>query len=231
MPEIAPAQPPANKPALKTLRVQQKALAFTSSLTFREFLEKSPTIAPLLRGRYQEVRIPLAEQTFLLTYPDILNFIVIVNEESPDTLVVLPILVRMAAASPHFWLGILRDTDDLSMVDALIDEIDFAEDLGDLDLPLLLVFDEEWNFQGQWGPHPQEAERYLEEWFENHPEYAKLAEGETLIAQKTYATLLNQLTHEMRAWYNSDLNRACFLEIRELLAGLLEETEADEQDS
>ncbi|CAN5873329.1 hypothetical protein BH10CHL1_BH10CHL1_36320 [soil metagenome] len=228
MSEIAPVEQRTSQPERKTLLVQQKAIAFTSSLTFREFLEKSPTIAPLLRGRYQEVRIPLAEQTFLLTYPDILNFIVLVNEESPDTLVVLPILVRMAAASPHFWLGILRDSDDLSMLNALIDEIDFAEDLGDLDLPLLLVFDEEWNFQGQWGPHPHEAERYLEEWFENHPEYAKLAEDETPLAQKTYATLLNQLTHEMRTWYNSDLNQACFLELRELLAGILEEPEADE---
>ena len=157
MTEIAQVQKLASEPTVKTLLVQQKALAFTSSLTFREFLEKSPALAPLLRGRHQEIRIPLAEQTFFLTYPDILNFIVLVNEESPDTLVVLPILVRMAAASPHFWLGILRDNDDLTMLDGLIDEIDFAEDLGELDLPLLLVFDEEWNFQGQWGPHPQEA--------------------------------------------------------------------------
>ncbi len=228
MTEIAQGQKLSSEPTVKTLLVQQKALAFTSSLTFGEFLEKSPTLAPLLRGRYQEVRIPLVDQTFLLTYPDILNFIVLVNEESPDTLVVLPMLVRMAAASPHFWLGILRDNDDLSMLDGLMDEIDFAEDLADLDLPLLLVFDEEWNFQGQWGPHPQEAERYLEEWFEHHPEYAKLAEDETPIAQKTYATLLTELTHEMRVWYNGDLNRACFQEIHELLASLLEETEADE---
>jgi hypothetical protein len=228
MPEITQAQQPSSAPSITSLLIQQKALAFTSSLTFREFLEKSPTVAPLIRRRYHEIRIPLAEQTFFLTYPDTLNFIVLVSEESPDTLVVLPILVRMAAASPHFWLGILRDNDNLSMLDALIDEIDFNEDLGDIDLPLLLVFDEEWNFQGQWGPHPQEAERHLEEWFEHHPEYAKLAEDDTVAAQKTYAILLDQLTHEMRAWYNSDLNRACFQEIRELLAGLLEETELDD---
>ncbi len=228
MTESRQAQQASREPGPTSLLIQQKALAFTSSLTFREFLEKSPTVAPFLRRRYAEIRIPLAEQTFFLTYPDILNFIVLVSEENPDTLVVLPILVRMAAASPHFWLGILRDTDDLSMLDALIDEIDFNEDLGDIDLPLLLVFDEEWNFQGQWGPHPQEAERYLEAWFEHHPEYAKLAEDDTVVAQQTYAILLDQLTHQMRAWYNSDLNRVCFQEIRELLTGLLEETEADE---
>ena len=43
---------------------------------------------------------------------------------------------------------------------------------------------------GSMGPHPQEAERYLEEWFEQHPEYEVLAEVETPAVQKTYAALL-----------------------------------------
>ena len=82
------------QPGVKTLPVQQKAVAFTSSLTLQEFLELSPAVAPFLKQRYQEIRLPLADQTFFVSYPDVLNFIVLVNEESPDTWVVLPILAR-----------------------------------------------------------------------------------------------------------------------------------------
>ena len=150
MTEIA--QPPKTtaQSAIKLLPVHQKALALTSCLTIQEFLGSSPAVAPLLLRRYHEIRIPLAEQTFFLTYPDVLHFIVVVNEESPDTLVVLPILMRLAAASPRFQLGILREYDDFSLLDGVVDEIDFQEDLGEIDLPLLLIFDEEWDFQGQW---------------------------------------------------------------------------------
>jgi hypothetical protein len=219
------------QPGVKTLPVQQKAVAFTTSLTFREFLDLSPTLATFLQQRYDEVRLPLPAQTFFLTYPDVLNFIVLVNEESPDTWVVLPILVRIARSSPHFTLRILRDSDDLSMLATLAEELDLNENLAELDLPLLLIFDEEWEFQGQWGPHPQEAERYLEEWFERNPAYETLAEADTPVAQQNYAALLEELTHEMRVWYNTDLNYACAQEVQELLASLIEEGEPEEQNN
>lgn len=219
------------QPNVKTLPVQQKAVAFTSSLTFREFLALSPTVAAFLKQRYQEIRLPLADQTFFVSYPDVLNFIVLVNEESPDTWVVLPILARIALSSPRFTMRLLRDSDDLSMVAALVDELDLIANLAEIDLPLLLIFDEEWNFQGQWGPHPQEAEHYLEEWFEDHPEYQTLAEADAPGSQETYAALIEELTQEMRVWYNTDLNQACAQEIHELLASFLDEGELDEQDN
>ena len=113
----------------------------------------------------------------------------------------------------------------------LAEELDLNENLAELDLPLLLIFDEDWEFQGQWGPHPQEAERYLEEWFERNPAYETLAEADTPVAQKNYAALLEELTHEMRVWYNTDLNYACAQEVHELLASLIEEGEPEEQNN
>ena len=216
------------QPGVKTLPVQQKAVAFTSSLTLQEFLELSPAVAPFLKQRCQEIRLPLADQTFFVSYPDVLNFIVLVNEESPDTWVVLPILARIARSSPRFTMRLLRDSDNLAQVAALVDELDLTTNLAEIDLPLLLIFDEDWNFQGQWGPHPQEAERYLEEWFEDHPEYETLAEADTPYDQENYAALLEELTQEMRVWYNTDLNQACAQEVHELLASFLDETELEE---
>ena len=217
-----------NKAGIKILPVQQKVIAYTSSLMLREFFAQAPALADIIRHRYQEVRIPLEEQTFFIDYPDPLNFVAVIHEESPDTVVTLPILMRVAHSSPRFTLRILRDTDDLSLIAALVDEFDLNNDLVEIDLPLLLIFDEEWNYQGHWGPHPQAAEPYLDSWFEQHQEYVSLAEDETLAGHDQYLALLDQLTHEMRVWYNSGLNGACAQEIRELLASFVEEVEAEE---
>jgi hypothetical protein len=140
------------------------------------------------------------------------------------------VLVAIATSSPRFTLQVVRDTDDLTGLDRLVEELDLAGAVNELDLPLLLLFDEEWNYQGQWGPHPQEAEHQLDEWFGQHPDYETLAESETAAAQASYAALLDQLTHEMRVWYNSGLNTACVREVRQLLAGLLDDEAVDEEE-
>ncbi len=74
-----------------------------------------------------------------------------------------------------------------------MDEFELNNDLVEIDLPLLLIFDEEWNYQGHWGPHPQAAEPYLDGWFEQHQEYVSLAEDETPSGHVQYLALLEQL--------------------------------------
>jgi hypothetical protein len=212
------------------LALPQKALAVTGALSFQQFLQRMPALAPALRRRLSEIRLPVAAQTALINYPDHLNCVALVSEDSPETLVVVPILVHIAAASPRLLLTFLCDTDDLSGLAALLEEFDLVGELGELDLPQLFIFDEEWNFQAQWGPHPKAADPYLDEWFERHPEYAALELEETQTAQVEYARLFDQLTQEMRVWYNSGLNHACVDEICALLTNLLEESAGDEGD-
>ncbi|MEZ4608865.1 MAG: hypothetical protein R2838_01170 [Caldilineaceae bacterium] len=46
----------------------------------------------------------------------------------------------------------MRDDGELALLDTLLDDINLSEDLDELDLPQLFVFDEEWQFlQEQWG--------------------------------------------------------------------------------
>lgn len=210
----------------KMLPLPQKALAFTACLTVQEFLDARP----LLRQRLAEIRMAVSDQEFLTYYPDYLNCLILLNEESPETLVVVPILMRLAAACPRMVLNVVRDTDDLSGVAALVEEAELPSRISEIDLPQLLIFDEEWIFEAQWGPHPKAAEAYLDEWFERHPEYETLESEETLQAQQQYAHLLDRLTQEMRVWYNSNLNRACVSEICALLASLLDENTPDESE-
>lgn len=212
----------------KVLTLPPKVIAGHIGPTFGEFLANAPTLAPLLAARAHEIRLPWDTQDFLINYPDVLHWVVVLSEDTPETVVVVPILVRIAQLSTRFTLQIVRDSEAQSLLSGLAEDLEPNGDLSEIDLPLLLIFDEEWEFQAQWGPHPEAAERYLDEWFGRHPEYETLAESEAALDQEIYGALLEKLTHEMRVWYNSGLNKACIREIHTLLATLLAENDEEE---
>lgn len=214
----------------KYLAVTQRSVLFTTGLTLLEFLHATPALALALQNRLREVRLPLETQEFLINYPDILHWVILLSEEAPEASVVVPTLVRMAQSSPRFTLQMAGDRELQPLLAALSDELEVNGDVNEIDLPQLLFFDEEWNFQAQWGPHPQAADPYLDEWFTQHPEYEALAESDLPADQEKYLLLLTELTHEMRVWYNSGLNRACCQEIQALLTTLLEESDEEELD-
>lgn len=208
-----------------SLALDIKSLAFSSALTFEEFLTISPVYGDLIRQRVVEVRLPAAGQHYFSSYPDTLYFIVLVSPDDPDTVAILPILHMIAAVSPRIEMRILCDEDDLTRLDLLVDDLDLSGDLDELDLPLLVVLDEAWNYQDRWGPRPTAANHYLDQWLEANPEYERLADEDGDEAQDAYAALLDKLTYEMRVWYNTSLNVACVAEIRTLLANLQTDTQ------
>jgi len=204
------------------ISVQEPIFVFTSGETFGEFCNAQPLeLAGLLRRIFAGVRIDPDTQLYLATYPNWLTCIVLVEEPAPDTAMILPILVRIAEACPRLELRIISDTTDLAALNELVDdELDLEEDLGDVDLPLLLFFDEEWNQQARWGPRPVAAEKRLDEWLATHPEYEALLDDENSDNSPALEQLVVQLTHQMRFWYNNDLTAACVGEIRAILEKL-----------
>lgn len=213
-----------NIESIKALPIQQKAFAITANMTFPEYLEQLPQeMRQFMQMRRAEVRLSPEQQDYLLNYADILNFVMLVSDEAPETAIILPIIARFVANSPRFSLHVLRDTDELSMLDAAVDELELEEDDTELDLPLLLLFDEEWNYQAQWGSQPEAAEAYLDEWLERHPTYEELADSDDTDDQDQYWQLTDTLLFEMRMWYNSKLDKECIAEICQLLAKLSEE--------
>ncbi|MBX3016187.1 MAG: hypothetical protein KF832_31995 [Caldilineaceae bacterium] len=210
------------------LPTQQKIFAFNTGLTINEFLQAVPLLNKLVRQRLAEIRMPVAAQDFLITYPDTLNFALLLSEDAPETAITLPIWIRIIQLSSRFNLRIFRDVDGLAMLNQIVDDPDLQEELSEMELPVCFIVDEEWNYQAHWGPHPQAAEPYLDQWFEQHGEYEALAEDESAEAQQRYATLISALIQQMRVWYNSGLDRACIQELCELLASLRDEDEREE---
>jgi hypothetical protein len=210
-----------------TLPLTHRSLAFTASPTYAEFLERSPGLAPIFYKRLREIRFPQGCQDFFVSYPYPLHCVLLLAEESPEMVVVGPVLAAVGRSSPRFSLHLLCDSDNLTSLSRLVDDLDLSADAA---LPLLLLFDDEGVYQGQWGPHPQAAEPYLEGWFERHPRYDELAMTETPAAQAEYEALFAQLVHEMRVWYNSGLNAECIREVQSLLAGLLDDENGEDEE-
>jgi DNA-binding transcriptional LysR family regulator len=207
--------------------VQEPIFAFTAGLTFYEYLQTLDRAhRKFLRERHTLLYIDPQIQSQLTTYPVWLYLVLLVSDDTPDTMMVLPIIQRMAEISPRLDLRIVTDEADLSALNDLVDdEIDLEEDLADLDLPQLFIFDEEWNQQAQWGPRPAAAEDRLEQWLATHPDYEKLLAEENSEDMEKLESLMNELTDQMRLWYNDDLNRACMAEISTLLQQLQENKE------
>jgi hypothetical protein len=211
-----------------TISVNEGIFAFTSGLTFREYIRNLTVEQRLfLERRYEAVRISPAIQSQLATYPLWLYWVLLVNNETPDTLMVLPIVQRLAELCPRIDLRILSDEADMAALNELVDdEINLDEDLAEIDMPHLFIFDEEWNQQAQWGPRPQAAEDRLDQWLSAHPDYEPLLADDDFEDPERLEALIVELTDQMRLWYNDDLTAACAAEIATILEALQsEETE------
>lgn len=209
---------------------RRKSLIYTTAMSYADYLAQSAS-RELLQIRQGEVRLLAEDQAFFTTYPDVVHWMIIVSDESPDTIAVLPVLMRMAACCPRLDVRLVLDEDEqLAQVAQLVDDASVAGGLADADYPLLLIFDEEWQYQDQWGPHPAEIEPWLDSWLTEHPDFETLSDDESPEAQSAYEQILDELTQSMRLWYNSELTHAAVAEVRGVMTGLGEDSSDDEDD-
>lgn len=199
-------------------------------LTFSEYVENYPGYSKLLATRYDEARIPAKAQEHLVQYPENLHLIFIVEDENPDTVAILPLLQRIADCCTRFRFYIVPAERDLTHIDQLLTDGDLDEELSEMELPLLLLFDDDWNFRLSWGPRPEAADGYLVQWLEDNPTYEVLATDDSAENQNAYLALFHDLMYSMRLWYNSGLQEKCVDELCSLFAALQEQNSSDEID-
>lgn len=195
-------------------------MVFLAGLTMQEFIDANDVYGEMLIHRCQEVRLSAHAQDYFSLYPDLLYIIVLATPEDPDTVAVVPVLDAIVRSSPRLSMRLVRDDVHPALLNGLLQNVDPAIDLDEIDLPQAFFFDDEWQLLDQWGPRPQKAESYLDGWLENNPTYEELADSTDDDGQQAYSALLEQLTCEMRVWYNSGLNDACAEEIHQMLTSL-----------
>lgn len=211
--------------ALEQISTQNRSLTYSGAPTYQEFTRQQGSQRVLLLQRLSEIRLHHDAQPFFTQYPDTLNFAALVTEGDPDMYAVLPIWERVVQCNRRFDLRIFSDDDGVATFRRLLGDTDLGDDLENFDLPLIVAFDEEWQYQFHWGPRPQSADSYLDEWLANHPTYEALAESDNPQDHATVEALTSELAYEMRVWYNSGLAHDCIAEIQALLAALQDSDE------
>jgi hypothetical protein len=208
--------------------ITETIFSFTAGLTYAEYLSQvDQQYRQFLIRRHRAVCVDVASQCFLTSFSTWCYLAMLVNEDTPDTPLILPLIQRMAELCPRMELRYFPESSDLSgLNDLLNDDIDLESDLADLELPQLFLFDEEWNQVGQWGPRPQLAEEKLEQWLAQHPQYELLFNDEEEEEPGQYDRLMIELTHQMRLWYNDELTAAAITEVIDLLKQI-DQTETD----
>lgn len=210
------------------LRSNPRSLAFTTCLAMQEFLAARPELRDLFCARRDEVRLSPAAQLFFTEYPDTLHLVALVNDALPETAIVTPVWARIADACPRGDLRILVDDGDPAILENVVNDPDALAEIDGIELPQLLIFDDEWQLQARWGPRPPAADAYLDEWLARHPEFETLGDAAAPEAQQAFAELNRALTYEMRVWYNSGLDRDCVQGVQAMLATLQDEPEGGE---
>jgi hypothetical protein len=201
----------------RTVFRPEKTLIYSCTTTYSEYVALSSR-QDFLEMRAHEIRLLAEEQAYFTEYPDLVHWLIVAADDSPDSLVVLPVLAHIAVWVPRLMLRVVREDEAAMLLPALVDDPALRASWTEGDLPLLLSFDDEWQFQEQWGPHPHAIEPFLDKWLAEHSDYEALAEDESAAGQNAYGRLLEQLLYEMRLWYNSSLNQACGEELHALLA-------------
>lgn len=227
---VAPAEPRQASAAVRVIPLD-KTLAFNHCQTFSMFVPEQPEHRRILEQRYAETRLLPAVQDAMVHYPDTLSILALVDGEDPDTVAVLPIIARLLDCAPRIQLRVLADEDDLTALAMLLPELDINVALEEWDLPQFIVFDEDWEVQGQWGPRPAAVERNLEAWLARYPDYEMLAEDESESGLARFAELTEKLVQEMRIWYNSGLSADCQTEFCGVLTALQVPDDAGEAES
>lgn len=204
-----------------------RSVAFSRCPTIPEALARMEPADPLLLRRMTETRLTATLQERCTDFPDPLLMLAVIGADLPDTIGVLPLWVALARACPRGELRVVGE-EEYPLLERLLGGGETAFDPYALEMPVLLFLDEELQLQAQWGPRPQAAEAFVEEWLAQHPDFERLAEEESEEGIAAFAALNRNLGEQMRIWYNSGLDKAACDELEALLASLQSDADAGE---
>ncbi len=105
----------------------------------------------------------------------------------------IPLMAKMAEASPHVTLKLLLRDEHPDVMDAYLTN-------GSRSIPKLVCLTEDLQVLGTWGPRPAEAQQLMNDFKQQHPD-----EGYQALAK------------EMQLWYARDRTQAIQKEFAELL--------------
>ena len=165
---------------------------FEAGLSFSEVLETAHSNGALWRAVYDRSHLDEAATQRIAAIRGRWNLLVLSEDWCGDAVNTLPVIARVAEASPHFSLRVLARDMNLDLMDAHLTA-------GARAIPVVVVYDECFVERGFWGPRPAE----LQHWVRH--------EGTSLPKDARYK--------HIRGWYARDRGRATASELISVIEG------------
>lgn len=188
--------------------------------------EKGLSITELIAGmtvnkeamqrRHHTIELKREEQSRLAGLTARRRLLVLTEEWCSDCLMNLPILAKMADASPNIEVRFF-DRKDWPELRAYFNERDIYS------LPTVQILDEVFRPLAVWVERPQAAHQRLAEWKEAHPEVEHTRRRADLTSEQKREMLKKfseRLLDEMENWYAQNLQSETVREVAEILETL-----------
>ena len=165
---------------------------FRAAPTYEQYVATARANAELWRGVYQLARVPDDLARRAADLPVSRHVLILSEDWCGDAVNTVPLIARIAAASPKVDLRVLARDENPDLMDTHLTN-------GARSIPIAIVYDADFQERGWWGPRPS----VLQEWV--------MGPGKALPKDEKY--------REIRRWYARDRGRSTYEEVLRLLEG------------
>lgn len=160
-----------------------------------------------MRTRLRDTRITPSECQRLRVYPNERKILVFTEEGCEDSLMNLPVLIKMADCNPILDIKIFERSNFPTLNNLLITK-------GYSKIPLFFIMQADFEFINCWMERPKNAYRRINQWMQSHPDFRKV---ESENDNQEYEILKANFINEMWNWYDTELQSET---VKEVLSAL-----------
>ena len=178
-------------------------------VNYEEYIENMDVFKKEMQQRVNDVRITSAEFERFRNIQKARKLLVCTEAKCKDSLMNLPIIIKIAEASSFLELRILERTKNLQLWE-------FFSTKGLNNIPICWIMDEDFQYIGHWIERPKKAYRKIDDWKKRNPSYQLIQEDITLTEEERtqkLSPLSEKLIDEMWNWYDTDLQSETVKEI------------------
>jgi hypothetical protein len=186
---------------------------WNDGFTSAEYLANMDVYQKEMNQRVNDLRITSSEFQRLREIHGVRKMIVLTEAGNMDSLMNLPIIIKIVEASSDFSLRIFERSKHEELTKF------FAQN--DIHrIPLCWVMDEDFSSRGHWMERPKNANKLIEGWENEHPEFL-LIQNDTKLTEEEkrerLKPLSDQLLDEMWNWYDTEFQSDTLKEIYNIL--------------
>jgi hypothetical protein len=183
-------------------------------LELDQYVESMQTYHLDMLRRLKTVKLSQTELEMLINYDRPIHALVMTEDWCGDSLMNLPILVRMAEAARQMDVRIFP-RHEWTELDA------YFHERGIIHIPVFLFLDDDFKEIGVWVERSKAANERLAEWVSSHPVYESIRTSPELSREEKrtrLAPFLAERQLEMEDWYQNGIQSSVVTELAALFS-------------